>query len=537
VRVEPSGTVHPSGTARPSGTRRRPDAAARTGAAVRRLLDDAAAVYADDPEAMAALGELRHRLDEPLRVALVGRVKAGKSTLLNALVGERLAPTDAGECTRVVTLYRHGAVPRVELFTAHAQRVLPVRRLAGALQLDLGGTPPEEVARLVVDWPAPDLATATLVDTPGISSLSADASGRTQAFLEAGHRLPGADAVVFLTRQMQPEDIAFLSSFQAGTGTSGRYTTTLTVLSRADEVGSGRLDALLAARQAADRMAHEPAVREVSSAVVPVAGLLALAGRLMRHRDFLALRGLAGADPAAVESMLLTADRFTRADTPVPLSYDVRRSLLERFGLFGIRLCVALVRTGVDDAAVLADELIRRSGLLELQERIAVNFSRRGAQLKAAAALRRLEDLLRSAPRPDAAPLWAGLERVRLSAHDLVELELLARSRAPDGPLPPPLLAEAERLLGAAGTDPAARLGLPADASRDELRAAAEEAVRRWRTEGAVPLLRRPTADAIDVVVRSGEEVLADLEELAPGGGSAPAAAHPAAGGPAEHGD
>ena len=33
------------------------------------------------------------------RVAIAGKVKAGKSTLLNALVGEMLAPTDAGECT------------------------------------------------------------------------------------------------------------------------------------------------------------------------------------------------------------------------------------------------------------------------------------------------------------------------------------------------------------------------------------------------------------------------------------------------------
>ena len=44
----------------------------------------------------AVAGPLRAALAEPLRVAVVGRVKAGKSTLVNALVGRRIAPTRAG---------------------------------------------------------------------------------------------------------------------------------------------------------------------------------------------------------------------------------------------------------------------------------------------------------------------------------------------------------------------------------------------------------------------------------------------------------
>ena len=46
------------------------------------------------------------------------------------------------------------------------------RRRDGALVIDLGGTPAERLDRLVVDWPAQTLRAATLIDTPGIASIT-----------------------------------------------------------------------------------------------------------------------------------------------------------------------------------------------------------------------------------------------------------------------------------------------------------------------------------------------------------------------------
>ena len=54
-----------------------------------------------------------------LRVAIAGKVKAGKSTLLNALVGDELAPTDAGECTQVPWWFHDGLTYRVTLHPKH----------------------------------------------------------------------------------------------------------------------------------------------------------------------------------------------------------------------------------------------------------------------------------------------------------------------------------------------------------------------------------------------------------------------------------
>ena len=79
------------------------------------LLQQARQIYDGDAPALAVIDDLAERLDGPLRIAVAGMVKAGKSTLLNAVIGEEIAPTDAGECTRIVTWYRYGATPRVTL--------------------------------------------------------------------------------------------------------------------------------------------------------------------------------------------------------------------------------------------------------------------------------------------------------------------------------------------------------------------------------------------------------------------------------------
>lgn len=481
---------------------------------LRDLLDAALDLYQEHPEVTARLAEHRARLDDPVRIALVGRVKAGKSTLLNALVGARIAPTDAGECTRLVTVYRHGQWPRVAARTADGERDLPVRRVDGGLLLDLAGIDAEGVDHLRVDWPTAGLAEATLVDTPGIASLSADLSARTRAFLEPDDGLPGADAVLFLTRQLQAEDVDVLRGFQARSGSAA---TTITVLSRADEMGTGSLDALLQAGEVARRMAADPAVAEVSSTVLPVAGLLGMAGRTLRHGDFVALRSLARTPPGDLQPMLLTADRFCRPEVPGEVAQPLRRSLVARFGLFGVRLSIALVRAGIDSAQVLADELVRRSGLEELHHRMAVEFTARGAQLQERSALAALEWALRSTPVDGDERLWSELERLRLSAREAVDPASL---RGPDGilaALPDPLRAEGERLLGADGASAATRLGL---AGPEELRAAAVAALDRWLAHAQDPLAPRAVRTAVGAVVESLEELLAGLERegsVAPG--------------------
>ncbi|MFG3702877.1 hypothetical protein ACGF5C_34210 [Micromonospora sp. NPDC047620] len=74
---------------------------------------------------------------------------------------------------------------------------------------------------------------------------------------------------------------------------------------------------------------------------VACSGLIGLAGRVLSESDFAVLAQLARVPREALEPHLLSADRFAGGELPVRLDAEVRAALLDRLGLFGVRLATA----------------------------------------------------------------------------------------------------------------------------------------------------------------------------------------------------
>jgi hypothetical protein len=480
-------------------------------ARVRALVDQATDVYAGHPDAGPQLAALRQRLDEPLRVAVAGRVKSGKSTLLNALVGQRLAATDAGECTRLVTWYRHGPTYRafVQLHGGELEATT-LDRSEDAVSVDLGDRTVEEVDRLVVEWPASIFEALTLIDTPGLGSLSTEISARAEDLLAPDESTSPADAVIYLARHLHRDDVRFLEAFRDDDAGRPTPVNAVAVLARADEVGGARLDALDAAARVAQRYRSDPQVRRLCQTVVPVAGLLAEGAGQLTDVDVGALRRLAAADDETADEVLASADRFGRHPADVDLAVEEREHLLARLGLFGVRLARDLLRRGeATTAPQLAAELRRRSGLDELHEVLRSQFAARSDLLKARAALATLERLVHEHPDPSGG-LAAGIEGVEAGSHELTELRLLVALRRGGIDLGEDEVAEVEELVSRSGMAPRDRLGLDPDADAGEVTAAVTAAVDRWRRRAEHPLADPGLAAAAQVVVRSYEGMLLD---------------------------
>lgn len=127
------------------------------------------------------------RLHEPMRVAVMGKIKAGKSSLMNALLGESVVVTGVEELTFNVNWFKYGEIPSLvvhfksdrppETKTLEELELLTRRREENQAFL-------VEIEYIEVLYPNPILKTFNLIDTPGLDSAFSEDSRNTLNFLQ-----------------------------------------------------------------------------------------------------------------------------------------------------------------------------------------------------------------------------------------------------------------------------------------------------------------------------------------------------------------
>jgi hypothetical protein len=284
------------------------------------------------------------------------------------------------------------------------------------------------------------------------------------------------------------------------------------VLSRADEIAVGRLDAMASAERIATQYATDPNVRRVVQTVIPVAGLLAETAVTLTETDVKHLRRVADQSADDIDALLLSADRFMNKMPELGLTLSEREALLDRFSLFGIRLAAAQLRQGLaTTASDLSRHLAEHSGLRHLQKVLGSLFFERRDVLKSRSALLLLDHVTRMARRPGSERIAAATEQVLASAHPFNELRVLSSLRAGWVTGKPEVVEDLERVIGGSGGAPHVRLRLSPDASAAELANAAAQALARWQRRAENPLTVHEMAVAARVAVRSCEGMLAQL--------------------------
>ncbi|MEV6619448.1 dynamin family protein [Amycolatopsis sp. NPDC051106] len=464
----------------------------------------------------AGFAEVLRRLGAPLQVAVAGRIKSGKSTLVNALIGRRVAPTDIGECTRLVTRFQYGTVDRVEIvFTDGRKQVLPFAS-DGMIPAELG-VDITTVSHIEAYLTNAVLQGMTVIDTPGLGSLDAASVSRTEQLLGAAkHRkedegsdelddtsrnaVAGAEAVLYVVTQgVRADDQQALAAFTAATASrEAGPVNAIAVLNKADTIapesveGSGgdiwKAATILSEKQASTL---KPRVADV----LPVIGLIAESAESggFTSADAEALRQLADLDDDVLQTMLISADIFTSWECDVPSGTRLR--LLEKLDLFGVSHAVEAIRKEPEiTAGSLRRSLLDASGLEAVRQRLSIVFAARADGIKAAAALASVTALAHASADPAERQRVHDAIEVLLAKPEAHQLRLLeALTLVASGAVDMPEDLSEEVLRVGSNADIGAQLGKPG-APRAELAAHALERAGWWRSFasfGATPAQSR----------------------------------------------
>lgn len=423
--------------------------------------------------------ELSQLVNRPLRVAVIGRLKSGKSTLVNALTETRIAATGSLECTMAVSVYEEGAPARAEIVGLDGStHTVP---LAGGVLQDLG-RPLDEIDFVRQFVPIARLRTLGIIDTPGTATLTVENEARTRRTLIDGAKdtkraSAWADSVVFLSDSAPREDERqFLSALDM------TPLTTIGVVSRADSFGAGAfgpVDPMAQAEDYAGRIATQ--LNSVVGGMVPLSGLLAESALTGRVSEAIA-RQLSALASISREGLL----DFIEVDDPSTVvegfSAADRDELLDIMGEYGLMYGRQAAAEG--GAAGLFDWMKNQSGIARLTSIITQDMPYYAMLQRAVRVLDALDDLS-NAPQTRDHVRWV---MSILLSQPAIEQVLLYRSftktvaATPDSQLIPRLSAAVQ------AASPAETVGLTNHAPREAVEEALRESLGLMRELAMTPL-------------------------------------------------
>jgi hypothetical protein len=145
-------------------------------------------------------------------VCVVGEFKQGKSSLINALLGQVVCPVDDDLATSAITLVRFGETPKAMVKRKEGENSVTEQIAITDLHnwVSETGNPGngKGVERVEIEFPSPLLKQGlVVVDTPGMGGLGAGHAAATLSFL------PFADGLIFVSdasSELSAPEVEFL---------------------------------------------------------------------------------------------------------------------------------------------------------------------------------------------------------------------------------------------------------------------------------------------------------------------------------------
>ena len=346
------------------------------------------------------LEKLDQEVDEPCTIAVVGRVKAGKSTFINALLGEDLAKVGTTETTATINYFRYGVLQNpkrpVRCFWKNGQSEEKDLAFLNSLQGNDAETlrMASGLDHLEYFLPNDFLKQVTLVDTPGTMAAVDEHQNRTAEFMSLHQQLreqheektlelgSNADAVIYLIGQVaRSGDQALLEEFRHVTQGRSRAHNAIGIMAKIDlqpEIMERRHEL---AQKAASQL------KESLNTVIPIsAGLKRTIDHLKGSDSHLLTRlieVMRRIPQAQLDKLLSDDELFVEMESTV--DEDEREALLIDFGNIPWTVFTTISRMAAvpeNDANGILNQLEKLSGFNQLNQALEQQFFKRSIFLR-----------------------------------------------------------------------------------------------------------------------------------------------------------
>ncbi|GHO82249.1 dynamin family protein [Dictyobacter formicarum] len=470
------------------------------------------------------------RIKQPMRVAIVGLIKAGKSTLMNALLGETVVATGTVEATFNVNWLKYGQNPSLVVHFKDDRPPEP-KSLDDLEQLTRRSDAYREyllaIKYIEVFYPNKILHTMNLIDTPGLASFYGADSDNTRKFLElygedltatTHQEAANADAVLYLfSHSIAAEDTLMLEMFQGPKMGHVNPINSIGVLTRVDAFWPQCDDALDGGQEIIASLQNDhPHLRRLFYSILPMCGLLAWGAQTLTNEEFTILLELAQISEGRFRRILRDAAMFTtREYDDVPISPILREAVLDRLGQYGIWQAYRILQSGVNDQETLTQALLRTSGLPMLKDLILSHFGNRAFLIKLDTALRQIEiacfwarqrESIQGQDREILKRVETGFGQLRDQEQGFYELSVLRDYYQGKLPLTENEVQHLLQVTGEHGLSDRQRLGLPeiegelTESDLREMLARAREYAGYWRRRAIDPGASREVENASGVL-------------------------------------
>lgn len=290
-------------------------------------------ILSRDPEtANLAIGldNLMENVDLPFTVAVVGQMRVGKSTLLNALVGEDLAITGVNETTATLNWIKHGEGDLLDQFKVvwkdKPEQLLPRSKLKDWIGDSCLAT---ETKLLEFYSDSPVLKSANFVDTPGMRSVIESHEDTINEFLstkwnrESARLGKRADAIIYVipgTARASDEDR--LAAFSESRIPGSSPMNSIAVMHKWDALDEDDPFGVMASK--ASRLAV--GMKELVATVIPVSAPLYIAATRFDEDFWRCISSLVGLPMASLDDLTLDETEFRDIELPEPCLKPAERA-------------------------------------------------------------------------------------------------------------------------------------------------------------------------------------------------------------------